>query len=31
MAAMGLKHPETAAGFSSFLAQLAKENGHGGT
>jgi UTP--glucose-1-phosphate uridylyltransferase len=31
MAAMGLKHPETAAGFRSFLAQLAKENGHGGT
>ena len=34
-AAMGLKHPETAAGFSTFLAglvnELAKENGHGGT
>jgi UTP--glucose-1-phosphate uridylyltransferase len=34
-AAMGLKHPETAAGFSTFLAGLvnerAKENGHGGT
>lgn len=28
-AAMGLKHPETAAGFQDFLAQLAKENGHG--
>ncbi|MGJ9416766.1 UTP--glucose-1-phosphate uridylyltransferase GalU [Massilia sp. CMS3.1] len=30
-AAMGLKHPETAAGFGAFLAQLAKENGYGGT
>ena len=30
-AAMGLKHPETAAGFRTFLAQLAKENGYGGT
>lgn len=30
-AAMGLKHPETAAGFSTFLAGLAKENEHGGT
>jgi UTP--glucose-1-phosphate uridylyltransferase len=34
-AAMGLKHPETSAGFSTFLAGLvseqAKENGHGGT
>jgi UTP--glucose-1-phosphate uridylyltransferase len=34
-AAMGLKHPETAAGFRDFLAglgnALAKENGHGGT
>jgi len=34
-AAMGLKHPETAAGFSTFLAGLvdaqAKENGNGGT
>ena len=34
-AAMGLKHPETAAGFRTFLAGLAnekaKENGHGGT
>jgi UTP--glucose-1-phosphate uridylyltransferase len=30
-AAMGLKHPETAAGFREFLAQLAKENGYGGT
>ena len=31
-AAMGLKHPETAAGFRAFLAQLAQEEGgHGGT
>jgi len=30
-AAMGLKHPETAAGFKDFLVQLAKENGYGGT
>ena len=29
-AAMGLQHPETAEGFRAFLAQLAKENGHGG-
>jgi len=28
-AAIGLKHPETAAGFGAFLAQLSKENGHG--
>ncbi|WP_313705648.1 UTP--glucose-1-phosphate uridylyltransferase GalU [Massilia sp.] len=30
-AAIGLKHPETAAGFAEFLAGLAKENGHGRT
>ena len=28
-AAIGLKHPETAAGFADFLAQLARENDHG--
>lgn len=28
-AAIGLKHPETAAGFAAFLAGLAKEGGHG--
>jgi len=28
-AAMGLKHPETAAGFQAFVAELAKESGHG--
>ena len=28
-AAIGLKHPETAAGFQEFLAQLSKESGHG--
>ena len=30
-AAMGLKHPETAEGFRAFLAELAKEGGHGRT
>ena len=28
-AAIGLKHPETAAGFADFLAQLARESSHG--